>query len=117
MAKKRYRARSCTREQKRNPVAKPSREENLTGLDISRGSRKTHQARLALKEALEPRTKMRGKPQMTWLKVIVKDRNGSVELDINHDSADETIAKLESATLGDRKKWAAEIKNIMGRKH
>ena len=38
----------------------------------------------------------------------------SVELDINHDSADETIAKLESVTL-DRKKWAAEVKNIMGR--
>ena len=65
--------------------------------------------------ALEPRKKKRGRPQMTWLKVIEKDLNPSVELlDANHDSAGETIVKLESVTL-DRKKWAAEVKNIMGR--
>ena len=71
-------------------------------------------ARIALKEALQPMKKKRGKPQMTWLKFIEKDIATVVDLDTNQDSADVSIAKLESVTM-DRKKWSADVKNIMDR--
>ena len=71
-------------------------------------------ARLAVKEALQPMKKKRGKPQMRWLKVIEKDIAPVVDLDTNQDSADVSIAKLESATM-DRKKWPTDVKNIMER--
>ena len=46
-------------------------------------------ARIAWKEALQPTMKKkRGKPQMTWLKVIEEDLAPDVDLDTNQDSAD-----------------------------
>ena len=71
-------------------------------------------ARSALQEALQPVKKKKGKPKMTWLKVTEKDLIGTVEIDVNNSSAEETIARLENVTL-DRKKWAAKVKNIMER--
>ena len=56
-------------------------------------------ARIALKEALQPTTKKRGKAQTTWLKTTKKDLAHTIEIDIYHCSAEETTSRLESLTL------------------
>ena len=69
-------------------------------------------ARIAVKEALQPTTKKRGKAQTTWLKTIEKDLTHTIEIDIYHCSAEETTSRLESLTL-DRNTWKSTVKNIM----
>ena len=69
-------------------------------------------ARIALKEALQPTTKKRGKAQTTWLKTIEKDLAHTIEIDIYHCSAEETTSRLESLTL-DRNSWKSTVKNIV----
>ena len=69
-------------------------------------------ARIALKEALQPKTKKRGKSQTTWLKTIEKDLAHTIEVDIYHCSAEEITSRFESVTL-DRNTWKSTVKNIM----
>ena len=69
-------------------------------------------ARKSLTEALTPAKKKRGKPPMTWLKVIEKDIQPVVTLNIHTDTAETITNKLINVTE-DRKRWTQRIKDIM----
>ena len=73
---------------------------------------KETQVRKALEETLRPLKKKRGKPPLTWLKVIEKDIQSIVDLRLNHDTADQIIHTLTQVTK-DRKDWSDRIKDIM----
>ena len=55
-------------------------------------------ARKSLTEALTPAKKKRGKPPMTWLKVIEKDIQPVVTLNIHTDTAETVTHKLINLT-------------------
>ena len=69
-------------------------------------------ARKSLTEALTPAKKKRGKPPMTWLKVIEKDIQPVVTLNIHTDTAETITNKLINVTE-DRIRWTQRIKDIM----
>ena len=69
-------------------------------------------AKKSLTEALTPAKKKREKPPMTWLKVIEKDIQPVVTLNIHTATAETVTHKLINMTE-DRKRWTQRIKDIM----
>ena len=72
-------------------------------------------ARMSLYEALRTTKRKIGKAKTTWLKVIEKDLNGNVKLDVFKDPAEITIMKLINVTR-DREVWRTIVKNTMALK-
>ena len=72
--------------------------------------------RKALEEALRPAKKSRGKPATTWMKVIEKDLNPIIQINLNTHTPEQIIQTLESVTK-DRKQWAHPWPTINIRPH
>ena len=74
--------------------------------------KKTTPARQALEEALRPAHKKRGRPALTWRKVVENDITPILNLHVNTDTAANIVNKLEEVTA-DRKMWSDRVKHIM----
>ena len=67
--------------------------------------------RIALKEALTPAGKKRGRPKLTWLKTIVEDlKLGGIVLNLKRP---ESVLEILTNITEDRKKWVDTIKGLM----
>ena len=74
--------------------------------------------RLALYESLQPERRKRGRPSLTWIKLIEKDLE-SVDIKLNSNdkrTPEEKIAALEGLAE-DRSKWQKLVKDIMTVNH
>ena len=69
--------------------------------------------RLALYESLQPVQRKRGRPCLTWIKIMEKDISlVDIKLNLNKKTPDETITTLEGLAE-DRRRWRNLVKDIM----